>query len=208
MYLFARSRVVNPAHGRAAVATAIEAGERAAGIVGFPVFTWVTAFGPDPLAAVWSGRVERLADLVAADDALAADASFGDWVEQRDELFLGTASDVVSQVVHGAPSGPPKAFVTATRSVCANGAISEAMGYGVELAETAMRLTGHDVLFVAAVAGTYGGVGWIVGADDLAQMEAGNATLAGSDEWLKLVDRAGHAFLPGATSSIVLRRLP
>ena len=207
MFIFGRSRAVNPASGRAAVAAAIEAGERAAGIVGFPVFTWVTMFGPDPLAAVWSARVERLADVVAADDALGADASFGDWVEERDGLFLGAASDVVSQVVHGAASGPPKAFVTVTRTVCANGALSEAMGFGVEIAETATRLTGHEVMFTASVAGTYGGVGWIVNADDLDQVEAANGTLAGSDEWLKLVDRAGHSFLPGATSSIMLRRL-
>lgn len=207
MIIFGRSRAVNPANGRAAVTTAIEAGERAAGIVGFPVFTWVTVLGPDPLAAVWSARVERLADVVAADDALGADVSFGDWVEERDGLFFGAASDVVSQVVHGAASGPPKAFVTVTRSVCANGVLSEAMGFGVELADTSARLTGHEVMFTATVAGTYGGVGWIVGNDDLDQVEAANGTLARSDEWLKLVDRAGHAFLPGATSSMMLRRL-
>jgi hypothetical protein len=207
MYLFGRSRAINPARGREGIAAAVEAGGRVAGIVGFPVYTWVTMFGPDPGTAFWTCRVERLADLVTAEDAIGADASFSDWAEERDGLFVGPYSDVVSQVVHGAPSGPPKAFVMATRAVIANGAFGEAMGLGVEVAETATRLTGHEVMFTVGVSGTYGAVAWLSGADDLDQVEAANGTLAGSDEWLKLVDRAGHAFLPGVTSSTMLRKL-
>jgi hypothetical protein len=80
------------------------------------------------------------------------------------------------------------------------------MGLGVELAELATRLTGISTMFVTAVAGAYGTVGWISSVDDLAEVEAANAALSADDEWLKLVDRAGHAFAPGV-SSIMLRRI-
>ena len=62
------------------------------------------------------------------------------------------------------------------------------------------------VMFVAPVVGDYGAVGWMVTADDLAELETANAALSTDQEWVKLVDRAGHVFTPG-TSSILLRRI-
>ena len=205
MYLVGRSRAVNPATPRAAVAAAIEAGQRASQIIERPVYTWSTIFGPEPLTVMWSARVEHLAEVVAADDALAADEAFNDWAEQHNDLFASPLVGVVSQVVHGAPKGEPKPHLALTRAVAANGALGEAMAVGVELAETLTRLTGHETMFITPVTGEYGGAGWIVGADNLDEVEAVNATLAGSDEWLKLVDRAGHCYAPGATTTMMRR---
>ena len=206
MYIVGRSRRINQAKGRAAVAVAVEAGSRASEIVGLPVFVWSSIFSADGPGVMWSVRVEQLADAAALDDKLFANEEFSQWVEDNDGLFAGPTSDVVSQVVHGAPTGPPKAYVQVTRAICANGSISEAMGVGVELAEAGERITGIPVMFVAPVVGDYGAVGWMVTADDLAEIEAGNAALSSDHDWLKLVDRAGHVFAPGATS-FMLRRL-
>ena len=150
--------------------------------------------------------MEHLADVLALDDAIFADEGFAQWLEDNDDLFVGPSSDVISQVVHGAPTGPPKTYVQANRAVCANGSIGEAMGLGIEIAETATRITGVPTLFVAPVAGIYGSVGWLSSVDELADVEAANAALVADDEWVKLLDRAGHAFAPGA-SSLMLRRL-
>jgi hypothetical protein len=205
MYLVGRSRVINPARPRAAVAAAIEVGQRVSQIIEPTVFTWSTIFGPEPLTVMWSARVEHLAEIVAADDALAADEAFNEWAEQHNDLFASPLVGVVSQVVHGAPTGEPKSFLVVTRAVAANGALGEAMAVGVELAETLTRLSGHETMFITPVSGEYGGAGWIVGADSLDEVEAVNATLAGSDEWLKLVDRAGHCYAPGATTTMMRR---
>jgi hypothetical protein len=206
MYLVGRSRVVNPATPRAAVEVAVELGQRVSQIIERPVYTWTTIFGPEPLSVMWSARVEHLADIVAADDAIGADEEFVAWAEQQNGLFASPLVGVVSQVVHGAPTGEPKPFLTVTRAVAANGALGEAMGVGVEIAETFTRLTGHDAMFVTPVTGEYGGAGWIIGADDLGQVEAADAVLAASDEWIKLIDRAGHCYAPGGTTTM-LRRL-
>ena len=206
MYLIGRSRVVNPATPGAAVAAAIEAGQRASQIVERPVYTWCTVFGPDPLTVMWSARVEHLGEVVAADDALAADDEFNAWVDERNDLFASPLIGVVSHVVHGAPTTEPKAFLNVTRAVAANGVLGDAMAVGVELAETLTRLTGHEAIFATSVTGDYGGVAWLVGFDDLDQMEALDATLASSDEWVKLVDRAGHCYQPGVIATL-LRRL-
>jgi hypothetical protein len=60
-------------------------------------------------------------------------------------------------------------------------------------------------MFVAAVTGPYGAVGWLTSVPDLGAIEAANETLSTNEEWLKLIDRAGHAYQPGVTSSILRR---
>ena len=206
MYIGSRARAINQAKGRAAAAFAVEAGARASAITGHEIFVWSTIFSPDAPTVSWSARIEHLADLGAMDDALFAVEGFAQFVEDTDGLFVGPTSDLISQVVRGAPTGPPKAYVQATRAVCANGSLGEAMGLGVEIAETAERITGVPVIFVAAASGAYGAVGWISTVDDLAEVEAADAALMANDEWVKLLDRGGHAFAPGA-STVMLRRL-
>ncbi len=161
MFIVGRTRRVNQAKGRAAVAAAVEAGVRGADITGLPIFVWTSIFSADPPAVMWSARVEHLADAVAADDALFGDEGFAQWAEDNDGLFDGPSSDVISQVVYGAPDGPPKQYVQVTRAVCANGSLGEAMGLGVELAETAARITGVPAMFVTPVIGEFGAVAWL-----------------------------------------------
>jgi hypothetical protein len=55
------------------VTAAIEAGQRADVMIERPVYTRDTIVGWEPVMVVWSARVEHLAEVVAADDALAAD---------------------------------------------------------------------------------------------------------------------------------------
>jgi hypothetical protein len=206
MYLFARSRRVNPAQARAAFTVAVEGGGRAAEIIGRPVFTWASVLSANLGTVLWTARFDHLEEIMAADDATMADSAFGDFVEQNDSLFSGDTGDTVSQVIHNPPTGEPGAYVSITTAVAAHGSLSEAMAMGVELADTASRITGLPPMFVAAVTGPYGGFGWLTSAPDLGAIEAAEGALAGNEEWLKLVDRAGHAYQPGVTTSI-LRRL-
>jgi hypothetical protein len=206
MYLFGRSRRVNPAQARAAFGVAVEGGARATEIIGRPVFTWASVLSANLGTVMWTARFDHLDEITAADDAVMANSDFGDFVEQNDGVFSGHTEDTVSQVIHNPPTGEPGAYVSVTTGVAANGSLSEAMAIGVEIADTASRIGGHPTMFVAAVTGPYGGVGWLTSVPDLAAIEAANDALAGNEEWLKLVDRAGHAYQPGVTSSI-LRRL-
>lgn len=89
--------------------------------------------------------------------------------------------------------------------MCANGSIGEAMGLGIEVADTASRITGNQTMFVAPVVGAYAAVAWLTGVSDLATFESANAALRANDEWLKLVDQAGHAFQPDVTTSLLRR---
>jgi hypothetical protein len=206
MYLFARTRTIAPAHGREAIAAAVEAGAKAGEITGLKIFVWTSIFSAEVGTVLWSCRVDSLAALEAADDALMASDDFNTFITDRDHLFTGPIEDTVSQVVHGAPTGEPGQYVQVARAVCAHGSLGEGMAMGVELAETAARITGITTMFVTSVAGSYGAVGWLTSVPDLGALETATAALAADADWLKLIDRAGHAYQPGVTSSI-LRRL-
>jgi hypothetical protein len=205
MYLFARTRSVNPGSFRAGLAAAVEGGAKASEIIGSPVFVWTSIFSPTTGSVMWSMRVDNLEELLTAGDALAADDGFDEWSKDSDALFSGPFSDVVSQVIYGEPTGPPAPFISVVSATCANGSLSEGMGIGVEIAEMATSLTSSPTMFIAPLFGEYGAVGWISGAADLATLEADNAILSTDSEWLKLVDRAGHAFAPGVTGTLMRR---
>ena len=93
-----------------------------------------------------------------------------------------------------------------TRAICANGSITEAMGLGIEIADTAGRITGIPVMFVTPIVGDYGAVGWISTAEDLAEVEAANAALVERRRLSQTRGSAGHVFTPGA-SSVMMRRI-
>ena len=127
------------------------------------------------------------------------------WINANDELYTGEVSDVVLEVISGAPTAPPAPYVLIVRGVAANGALADAAATGVELAETATRLTGNLTSFLMPVVGEFGAVGWTTQLPDLAALEASQATLRASDEWLKLADRSGNAYRPGVTTSLMRR---
>jgi hypothetical protein len=206
MYIVSRRRGINPARGRAAVAAAIEAGSRASDKLGMPVFVWSSLFSSAGGEVSWSCRVDHLADAVAIDDTLFADDDFAQWAEDNDGLFVGPAADGIWQVLHAAPTGPPKQYLQATSAVCANGSMSEGMAVGVEVAEAVGSITGIPVMFLSSVTGVFGAVGWLSTVDDLADAEAADAKLAADNDWLKLLDRAGHVYAPG-TASAMMRRI-
>jgi hypothetical protein len=206
MYLFARSRSIAPARMRAAVGVAVEAASRVREMTGLTIWVWSPVLSQQITSVAWTTRVEHLSELEAADAKIMASTEFGDWVEQNDALFTGPLDDAVTQVLYGTPSDEPGAYVQVVRAICANGSVAEAMGFGAEIAEASSRITGLSTMFGAGLTGSYGGVVWITGASDLAAVETANAALAANDDWAKLVDRAGHAFQPGVTGSL-LRRL-
>jgi hypothetical protein len=206
MYIFARSRSLNPGSFRAGLAAAVEGGSKASALVGQPIFVWTSVLSPTVGTVVWSMRADDLDSLIGVGDTIGADDGFDEWAQGSDALFSGPFTDGVSEVVAGEPTGPPESYLSVVSGTCANGSIAEGMAFGVEIAEMATSITGHRTMFAAAVAGDYGAVTWVTGVPDLNTMADSNRTLSSDPEWLKLVDRAGHAYAQGVTSSI-LRRL-
>ena len=104
MYLFSRSRQLNPANARKGAGLAVEIGQKVREITGLDLSVWTTALSTDVGMISWVALVEHLTDLEAATDKLAVDGAFGDLIEQNDALFVGPATDTLSQLVSGMPA--------------------------------------------------------------------------------------------------------
>jgi hypothetical protein len=205
MYIFGRTRTAAPAHTRAAMAIAVEAVERAKQVTGLRMYAWTTLWSPGVGGILWSARVGSLEELQTATEKWGADGPTMDWVEQNDHVFEGPTNDVLTQVVHGAPTGEPGPFVSTVQAQWAPGKAAEGMEIGVEITDTFARLTGHQPIFGRAVTGPFAGVGWITSFPDLAAMEAADAAMEADSGWQELVVRASLCYLPGVTTTMLRR---
>ena len=206
MYLFGRSRSIAPGHAREAMASAVEAGSRAAQLIGLPVYTWTTLFSPGVGTVLWSARVSSLAELETAADKYGADEATMEWTEQNNHLYEGPTNDTLTEVLHGAPSGEPGPWVSIVQAQWAPGKAGEAMAVGVEIVDTFTSLTGRSPLFGRSLTGPFAGVGWITSFPDLGALEADNGAMAGDADWQDLMNRASTCYQPGA-ATMLLRRL-
>ncbi len=206
MLLFGRRRSLNPARSRAAVAFAVEVASRAREVTGHDVFAWSTFASPEAGSILWSARLEALSELEAAQDKMAVDSGYMDFVESGADLFTGPTVDTLTQIVGGTPDGSPMAYVQIVQATCAPGKLSGGMAFGVELAEAVARVTGRSCLLGASMTGAYGGVGWIVGAPDADALVAANDAWGADAGAIAMTDRAGEFYESGASVSI-LRRL-
>lgn len=202
MYLASRFRHVNSASMREGVAAAVEAAGMASTITGLQVSAWTTVASPDSNLICWSAMIDHLADLDAANRTLGESTEFGDWLDAHDKFFDGRTEDGLVQVVHGTPD-PARTVnvVMATQAVCAYGSLGSAMAAGVELAETATKITGIPTLFGALRTGLYGNVIWFAGTESLAELETTENALAADPSWLELVDQHGSLFQPGGETT-------
>lgn len=203
MYLFARSRTLSPAHAREAVGMAVEAGSKVTEVSGLQVSVWTTMFSPQVGTILWTARAESLSELEAAADKWSSDGPLMDWIERSDHLWSSSATDALTEVVHGVLPPQPASYISTVQAAWAPGEAAEAMAVGVEVTDTFNRLTGAGIVFGRAVTGPFAGVGWVSSFPDLAAMEAAQAAIGGDEGWLELMGRASRCYQPGATTSIL-----
>lgn len=208
MYLFTRAGRFGNGSVREAMAFVGEVTEKVHQETGLDVHAFAASMSPQLGTTVWAAFVDSLEELEAATDKLAVSDQFLDLAERGSKLFAGPLTDGLAQLVHGEPpdrSGPMPSYVTSARAIAANGALRAALTDGVELAETATRITGIQTRFLVDVTGAYGGCRWTSGFADVAEMQRSEAALMADETWLALIDRAGASYAPGATQSIYRR---
>jgi hypothetical protein len=207
MYLFTRAGRFGPGSIREAMGFVGTITEKVHQETGLEVHAWASTLSPDLGTTVWATFVEDLEELEQAQDKLAVSDAFTEIAEQGAKLFAGPLTDGLASVVSGQrdPSAPLPAYVTVARAVAANGSLSSAMELGVEIAETATRLTGIQTMFLVDATGPFGGCRWTTGFADISGLERAEAQLQQDAEWLALIDRVGPSYAPGAVQSIYRR---
>lgn len=207
MYLFTRAGRLAPGAIRDGMSFVAEITEKVNQETGLDVHTWAASMSPELGTVVWATFVESLEELEAAEDKLAVSDQYLDLAEKGAKLFAGPLTDGLSAVVSGQPdrSAPLPSYVTMARATAANGRLADAMAAGIEIAETATRITGISTTFLAAATGQYGGCGWSSGHADIASVQRAEAALMADADWVGLIDRLGTAYGPGSSQSLYRR---
>ena len=207
MYLFTRAGRFQPGSIRESMEFVRAVTEKVRQETGLEVHVWASTMSPDFGTTMWAAFVDELGHLEEAEDKLMVSDSFLDLVEKGNKLLAGPLTDELGQVVQGAPdfSGPMPNYLSVARATAANGQLRAALAGGVEIAETATRITGANTTFVVDVTGAYGGCRWGSQFADIGELQRAEAALMADESWIDLIDRVGPAYTQDARQEIFRR---
>jgi hypothetical protein len=208
-YLFTRSVQLAGGNLLDSMAWSVKITEKVNAVAETPVLLWSSLMSPDLGRLTWSTAVEDLSTLASMDDKLMADPGYLELVEEGTRFTGGTATDGLVRFIHADRDGVATAqFSTVVRAVIAPGAFVDGTVLGVEIAERAKAITGRPTSFGASQSGVYGEVGWIALYDSIDQVQAAGEALAADAEFAMLLDeRASKAYIAGASTQVINRRV-
>jgi hypothetical protein len=207
MYMFYRRGRLAGADG---IEWAAEIAQAASKISDHQIDLWGTVYSEAFGTVSWTSWFEDLATLQAFSDTLTASEEYQQMAAKGADLIVDGVDDGLMQLLAGAPD--PEAdpqFVTGVTAVGAAGNLERSVSAGIDIAETASRITGLNTLFARAMTGAYGGIGWLTGYASMAEYEEAQNALAADPAWLKLIDSTEGAFVedPALTQATLYRKL-
>jgi hypothetical protein len=209
MYLLSRNARLNSA---AAVEWAQQVLGRAREVTGCGIDLWATAFSPSLGRVAWTSWWPDLSTLEASSIALRGDAKYLAMVAEGRAHIEGEIDDELLLLVHG-ELDPQRVesvkYVSTVQAVCAAGSAERALAAGAQTAQRAQDLTGLPTLFLSAMTGPYGGVGWITGYDSLGELETAQGKLAVEPSWMANIDAMAGCFVedPAITQQTLYERV-
>jgi hypothetical protein len=148
--------------------------------IGTEVSLWSMQFGGPVGTMVYSVRVDGHAGLAAITAPLA---------------------DMLREPLDGASGGDPPplgAVAVITTAIIGNGKYAEAIGWGLDTAAHATKVSGMPVAFYSDLYGPFGQVTWIGVSPDMASLDAANAKINSDAAYIGKLSAAGDLFVPGA----------
>lgn len=207
MYLFNRTRQAKSDRLIDATAGAVEIATKVTQLTGLEIYVWTFRFGQPVGTMMWSARLEHQADLFTATEKMAADPGYIDMAMGMADLYEGNGVDAMFTVVSGTPSDSPSKFIQLTQATMSNGKYAEAMAFGVDMQEFIATERGQPTMFGASTYGGFADVGWIVGADSVAQIDDGNAWEMSNADYHAKVQSAAGLFVEGSGQQSLLEKL-
>jgi hypothetical protein len=212
MYIFTRSARLAPGQTRASQAWAAEITEKVTQVADLQIGLWTPVFSPGVATLIWSALVEDLGQLEAANAKLAADDGFAEVLDRGAAFASGDAiNDELCQIVYGEVDPQRQvSYIASVRSTIEAGKFSRGYELGVELAQRVEAVTGDRTLFCADATGTYGGVRWITGYDDIQALQASNQAVQADTSFGEFVDQSVAGVYqagPGLTTQAIFQRI-
>lgn len=211
MYLFSRRTRLAGGNGMAGVEWAVGIAAKVKEVTGHDVQLWANVYSPGWGTVSWTAWFDSLTSLEAMGDQLGADAGYAAMADAGAAFTEGGLDDAVMQPIYGEPDPERQIqYVVGSQAVVAGGNFERAMGLGIDLVKHGEKVTPDvSTMFVRALTGQYGAVGWLTGYETMAQMEAAMDAQAADPDWLKLIDSTKGAFVEqvGATETTIYRKL-
>jgi hypothetical protein len=212
MYLFTRHARLSGAKIADAMAWATKLTEQVNRVTGLEVGLWSPTFSREVGTLVWATFVPDLATLEAAFAKLGADPAYNDLTAQGGEYAIpGTLDDRLGKVVHGEPDPNRRAnYVGIVESTIVPGKLARGVAVGVEIAQAVEKATGLRSLFLTASTGNFGGVMWLTGYTDIAELERADKQLDEDQGFLELLDNKTSGVYtdhPGATTQVLFQHV-
>jgi hypothetical protein len=201
MYLFSRRARLNGAEDVEWATTILG---RVKEVTGNDVRLWTHVFSPGLGTISWTSWWADLPSLETAMGTLQSDSKFTALAAEGRTHIEGTVDDSLLQLVSGefVPSARDDIqYVASAQAVCAAGNVARAMTVGIELAQKGEAITGIRTLFVRALTGTYGEVGWLTGYRSMAEFETAQDKLAVDPSFVAAVDDTKGAFVEDAAAT-------
>ncbi len=207
MYIFSRSRLARPGRIIDAMASSVEVAEKVTQITGIDIFVWATRFGAPVGTISWSCRLETQAELHEATEKLAVDATYVEMAMSMDDQYEGAAEDVLMRVVAGTPAETPAKYYIATTATMANGQMRDAIAWGVGMQEFVSDALDAPGLFGTTAYGGFADVGWLLGHETMADVDAAATWESTNEEYHERLDDAADLFVAGSGHQRLLERL-
>ncbi|MBX3284393.1 MAG: hypothetical protein R2746_13285 [Acidimicrobiales bacterium] len=210
MYLFTRQTRLLGGHGSAGLEWAGQVCGAVQDVTGHEVQLWASVYSPGFGTVSWTAWVEDLAQLESIGDQLSADAGYAALVDKGAAYGDGVVDDALMLPLHGAPDAATEVtYVSTVSAVVTGGDVARSMAAGIAIAEQAEKATGLTTMFVQALTGPYGSVGWLSGYADIAAVQAAQEALAADPGWPAVVDASDGCFAadPASTQQRLWRRL-
>jgi hypothetical protein len=179
------------------------------GKVGRDVALWATTFGAPVGTMSYTVRVEGVADLQATMSVLMGDEEYQAKLAKGAHMSGGPAVDSLMQPIYGELGATPPvgSMAAVTTAEIANGAVTDAIAWGVDMAMHVESVTGMTCLFLASQYGPFGTVGWISGAADAAGVDAANAAINADEAYMGKLGAIGDLFREGSGHQALLTRI-
>jgi hypothetical protein len=199
MQLFTRSLLlVGPFNETTAFATDVR--QFVSDQTGRDVGLWSVSFGGPLGTIVFTANVDGLADLESIGATLLAHPDYHAKLAAGQGLSGGPPVDQLSTPIHGELGDPPAvgSVASVTTAMMANGAYTDAIGWGVDMAQYVEGVTGYPVTFLADDYGPFGQVRWISVAPDAASMDAAMQKMNADPGYLDKLRASGDLFVQGS----------
>ncbi len=179
--------------------------------LGQDIGLWSANFGAPHGTMVFSARVEGLAHLAEMNTTLMSDETYLDKLEAGAEFRGIPGTDALARPLNAdlaAGTTPPVGAVAiVTTATAANGHMTDAVEWGLEIAAHAGNVGGVPIMVLASAFGEFGQLGWLSVTPDAATAQAATDAVNADEGYLKMINDAGDLFVPGTAHRRMTTRI-